>query len=155
MSGLGKVPNFEPDEDFKAMIEGIFQQKKEIQPVEVVEEEKTSKKKTPTRRLKLPEPPALTAEEQEKALEKAKAEMEEIRISFLEFTEKVVDTILYGYLYNEVEKIVEGFEDMNTLITQDIDESKITKHGEADLEKLKKLRARILNDVYNKYEKGK
>jgi hypothetical protein len=37
------------------------------------------------------------------------------------------------------------------MISDSIDKDKITQHGVDAYEKMRKIRARILNDVYNKY----
>jgi hypothetical protein len=163
MSGLGKVPSFEPDEEAKALIEAMFTVKKEevkeipedetaAFPTEVKgEEEKPASNAAPKRRrIKIPEPPEQTKEQQAKAIELAKQELDIIHDAFMEFSEQTSDTVIYGYLYGEILKLVESFQDMETMINDTIEKEKITENGMEWYEKMRKIRARILNDVYNR-----
>ena len=144
MSGLGK------EEDFKALIEGMFKEKKEARA-----EEKKTEEKVVRHRVRIPEPPAQTKEEQAVALKYAKEEMETIRQALLDFQDKASETVIFDFLLGELEEFVEACQDMETLLTDDFNKEEITEHGLTDYEKMRKIRARILNDVYKKYNQGK
>jgi hypothetical protein len=162
---LGKTPNFEPDEEFKKMLEDLFVPKKkdvvtdnkEIFDKEIEETEKALKpvKKTPKRKVKIPEPPAQTKEEQKEALKFAQQELNTLFDAFYKFTEEAGETIIFGYLYNDIQELVASFEDIDVLLEDKIDEKKLTEYGLTDFEKYRKIRARILHDIYEKYNKSK
>lgn len=147
MSSLGKIPNFEPDEEAMAMIKSLFEQKKEV----AISEGGTT---SPRRhRIRIPEPPAQTKLEQEEALVYAKDEVEQIHSSFVEFVENIEDTTLYGYLYTEIQKLIEAFKDMDDLVNDKINKDELTLNGISDYERMRKLRHRILSDIYNQSKK--
>lgn len=148
MSSLGKVPSFEPDEEYKKLIESMFEQKKELKKEALKEEEVKS---VPRHRIRLPEPPLQSPEEQEVSINLAKEEMENIREAFLEFSERVCDTVIYSYLYGEVDRFIEACEDMEDLIEDNFNRDEMTENGLAHYEKVRKLRARILGDIYKEY----
>jgi len=148
MSGLGKKPNFEPDEHYKKLIGSMFE------PSEPKQQEEEPKP-FPTRKLKLPEPPAHTKQEELQAMEYARDEMEQIREAFYNFTNEIGNTIAYGYLYNEVEKFIEACQDLHALVEEDVSEDKITENGLETYQKMKKIRARLLHDIYTNYKKDK
>jgi hypothetical protein len=157
MSGLGKVPSFEPDEEAKALIEAMFAVKKEEvkeeepQEVETPVEEKPASNAAPKRRrVKIPEPPEQTKEQQAEAIELAKQELDIIHDAFMDFSEQASDTVIYGYLYGEILKLVESFQDMEAMINDTIDKEKITENGMEWYQKMRTIRARVLNDVYNR-----
>jgi hypothetical protein len=151
MSELGKVPSFEPDEETRALIESMFIQKQEAkQEAKQVEEIKPVAKR---HRVRIPEPPAQTKEQQEVATHLAKEEMDIIHDAFMEFSEKTSETVLYGHLYTEILKLVEAFTDMEAIINDDIKKDELTENGLDYYEKMRTIRARVLNDIYNKYEK--
>lgn len=144
----------EEHEDFRSLVDGLFEEQKE----EVAEKVEAPKKKAahkPSYRVQIPEPPAQTKEEQEASLVYAKEEMEKIRKAFLQFTDAVNETVTYSYLFSEVEEFVEACKDMQTVLTDDINKDLLTEKGLADYEKLRKIRARILSDVADKYIKPK
>jgi hypothetical protein len=157
MMELGKVPNFEPDEEFKKMLEDLFTKTEE--PKEEAKEEPKSeekpKKKTPTRRVKIPEPPAQTKEEEKEALKFAQGELDTLFDAFYQFTEAAGETIVFGYLQNDIQELVSRFEDIDIILQDKIDKEKLTEYGLTDFEKYRKIRARILNDIYNKYKNSK
>ncbi|MDK2600585.1 hypothetical protein QO179_24130 [Bacillus stercoris] len=146
MSGLGKVPSFEPDENYKELIGKMFEEKQEDKKKDLED------KKNVRHRLKLPDPPKQTDEQKEFSIRCAKEEMENLRVAFLDFTDKVNDSVVYAYLYSEIEKFVEACQDMAILIEDDIDKDKLSQEGLEYHNKMQKLRLRILNDVYNKYK---
>lgn len=159
-SGLGKVPNFEPDEEFKNMLENLFAKKEE--PKEEAPQKKVSNKKPeeksdkrPKHRVRIPEPPAQSEEEQKVALGFSHKEMAIICDAFYKFTEEAGDTVIFGYLYPQIEELVSYFEDMDVILENEIDQEKLTSYGLTDFEKYRKIRARILNDIYKKYGKSK
>jgi hypothetical protein len=156
MSGLGRVPSFEPDEEAKAMIESMFAEKKEVKQ-EQPQDDKPKTNITPGKRhrVKIPDPPKQTKEQEELAIKLAKEEMDIIHEAFMEFSEKTSDTVIYGYLYQEILKLVESFEDVDVMIQDNFNEDDITGNGEPYYEKMKQIRARILNDVYGRYKEGK
>lgn len=154
MSELGKVPSFEPDEETQALIAGMFESKKEARKEKQVTKHSVSKEENPIKRhrIRIPEPPIQSKEEEDKSIKLAQQELDLIHDAFMEFSEKTSDTVIYGHLYNEILKLTEAFEDMESLITDDIDKEEMTKNTEEDYEKLRKIRARVLSDVYNKYK---
>lgn len=104
-------------------------------------------------RVKIPEPPAQTTEQQAAALKFAKEEMEQIRKSFLNFTDEVNDTVMYSYLYPYIEDFVERCKQMQVLISDDIDQDKLTEHGLTDYEQMRKIRGTILSTISDKHKK--
>lgn len=168
MSGLGKVPNFEPDEEFKNMLEELFAPKKEAKKEEAKESQKEisekkfeekkpapKHKKTPTRKIKIPEPPAQTKEQEKEALKFAQGELDTLFDAFYQFTEAAGETIVFGYLYNDIQELVSKFEDIDIILGDKIDTEKLTQYGLTDFEKYRKIRTRILHDIYNKYNESK
>jgi hypothetical protein len=165
MSGLGRVPSFEPDEEAKAMIESMFAEKKKDvvtdnketfdKEIEEIDKPKTNITPGKRHRVKIPDPPKQTKEQEELAIKLAKEEMDIIHEAFMEFSEKTSDTVIYGYLYQEILKLVESFEDVDVMIQDNFNEDDITGNGEPYYEKMKQIRARILNDVYGRYKEGK
>lgn len=154
MGEFGRLPGFEPDENVRRMIEELFAEKKEARKDEVVEEAPTEDTPKPTRRVRLPEPPAQTKKEQGVALGFANQEIELLHEAFLEFSERTSDLVIYGHLYAEILTLTEVFQDMEALINQTIHEEALTEQTAGDYNKLKKIRARILSDVYGKYKKN-
>jgi hypothetical protein len=165
MSGLGRVPSFEPDEETKALIESMFEQKQEVkkeaklgeeyQSLDEMREEDGVVEEVKRHRVRIPEPPAQTKKEQEISMHLAKEELDIIHDAFMEFSEKVSDTVIYGHLYNEVLKLTEAFQDMEAIVNDDIDKEELTKYGLGDYEKMRSIRARVLHDVYNHYKEDK
>lgn len=133
-------------EEFRDLIESMFQKKKE--------EKKQSKeeKKFPSYRLDFPETPPKTKEQNEKAVKHAKKEMERIRLAFLDFTEQINDTVLYGHLYGSIEDFVEVCTDLTRMLEDDIDKDSLTSQGIDDYERMRKMRERLLSYVLDKYE---
>lgn len=158
---LGKVPNFEPDEEFKKMLESLFEPKKEesqeeITEKEIEEMEKAQKpKKKPTRKIKIPDAPAQTKEEEKEALKFAQKELDTLFDAFYNFTEAAGETIVFGYLYNDIQELVAKFEDIDIILGDKVDKEKLTSYGLTDFEKYRKIRTRILHDILNKYKKSK
>ena len=151
MSGLGRVPSFEPDEETKALIESMFSSSKE----EKKEESKSKITPGKRHRIRIPDPPVQNKTEEELSVRLAKQEMDTIHDAFMEFSEKTSDTVIYGYLYSEILELVEAFQDMEAMIDNTIDEKKITESGKEWYEKMKKIRARVLHDIYKKYGNSK
>lgn len=156
-------------EDFKKLIDKMFEEKKEERKEEVEEspQEEISNKKFrniglpeavdevsyPSYVLDFPESPPRTKEQNQKAVKYAMSEMERIREAFLEFTDKVNDTVLYGQLYGEIEEFVETCKELTVLIEDGIDKEKLTSGSANDYERLRKMRDRLLQYVLDKYEK--
>src|SRR5437763_7012112 len=127
---LGKVPNFEPDEEFKKMLEDLFvkkeEPKKEQSDREFLDEAKErgksqktisdKKNKKPTRKVKIPEPPAQTKEEEKAAIKFAQQELNTLFDAFYDFTEAAGETIVFGYLYNDIQELVSRFEDIDVIL---------------------------------------
>lgn len=139
-----KQPEENGKEDFRSLVDNLFADKKE---------EPKEEKKAPRYTVNIPEAPAQTKEQEAAALVHAKEEMEKIRKAFLDFTDQVNETVTYSYLYSEVEDFVEACKDMLILLTDEIDKDELTEHGLKDYEKLRKIRARILSDITDKYKK--
>lgn len=137
-------------DEFRNLIESMFQQKKEEKKEKT--EDKPKDTKFPTYRLDFPESPPKTKEENNKAIKYAKEEMERIRLAFLDFTEKVNDTVLYGHLYGDIEDFVEVCKDLTTMLEDGIDKDKLTSHGLEDYERMVRIRERLLSYVLDKYE---
>lgn len=152
---LGKMPMFEPDEETKALIASMFEEKQEEKKQDK-QYAKPEIKRPPTRhRVKLPEPATQSEEQQQIGKTLAQEELDIIHDAFMEFSEQTSHTVVYGYLYTEILKLTEAFQDMESLITDSIDTTKLSEDGLVDYEKLRIIRKRILNDVYRKYETGK
>ena len=147
-----KMPMFEPDEETKALIASMFEEKQE----EKKQYAKPEIKRPPTRhRVRLPEPAPQSQEQQQIGKTLAQEELDIIHDAFMEFSEQTSHTVVYGYLYNEILKLTEAFQDMESLVADSIDSTKLSEDGLVDYEKLRTIRKRILNDVYRKYETGK
>lgn len=143
MSGLGN------GEDYKQWINELFKEKKEAEPVEEKEE------KVVRHRVRIPEAPAQTKEQEEEALKYAKAELETIREAFLDFQEEVGDTVIMDYLLGDLEEFIEACYDMEAMLGDDFKKENITENGLTNYEKMRKIRSRVLNGVYKKYKEGK
>jgi hypothetical protein len=141
------VPN-----DFKNLIDELFQAPK-VEEVKEVKKEVKPKGKKPTKKVVIPEPPQQTKDQQESAVKIAKDEMEQIRKAFLTFTDEVNDTVIYSYLYPYIEDFVEKCRQMQVLIADDVDKDKLTEHGLGDYEQMRKIRGTILSTIQDKYKK--
>lgn len=141
-------------EEFKDLIDKMFEKKKEERKQEP--EKKTApipdEVSYPSYVLDFPETPPRTKEQNQKAIKYAMSEMERIREAFLEFTDKVNDTVLYGQLYSNIEDFVEVCKDLTTLIEDGIDKEKLTPASAEDYERMRKMRDRLLQYVLDKYE---
>lgn len=138
-------------EEFKDLIEGMFQQKK-LKPTDEPKDPAEIEEPFPTYRLDLPESPPRTQEQNEKAVEYALKEMEQIRLAFLEFTEKVNNTVLYNQLFGNIEDFIEVCRDLTSLIEDGVDKDKLTSAGLDDYERMRKMRDRLLQYVLEKYD---
>lgn len=142
-----KKPNV--SNQFKGLIDGIFdEQHHETEEAPKVQEVKPKKHK-----VKIPEPPQQTKEQEVNAAKHAKDEMEDIRKAFLAFTDSVNDTVLYSYLYPYIEDFVEKCRQMQVLVGDEIDKDKLSEHGLNDYEQMKKIRGTILSEISNRYNK--
>lgn len=170
MSKSKKIPGFEPDEASKALIESMFidkknqevveeapkkASKKEVKPKEIINTKPEAKPEAKRHRIRIPDVPPQTKQQQAESLKYANDELELILDAFMEFSEAVSDTIIYGHLYQDILRLSEAFEDMETVINESISVDELTDNGMASYEKMRKIRGRILNDVYNHYKKGK
>lgn len=145
-------------EEFKDLIDRMFREKVEQRKTVEDSQEEISDKKFeetpfPSYKLDFPESPARTKEQNQKAVKYALAEMERIREAFLQFTEQVNDTILYGQLYGNVEDFVEVCKELTILIEDGIDKNKLTPSTAEDYERMRRMRDRLLQYVLDKYEK--
>lgn len=143
-------------EEFRDLIENMFVKKKEErkqEPAEKPVKKKETEAPFPSYKLDFPESPPRTKEQNQKAVKYALEEMERIREAFLEFTDKVNDTVLYGQLYGNIEDFVEVCKDLTVLIEDGIDKEKLTPAISEDYERMRKMRDRLLQYVLDKYEK--
>lgn len=125
-------------ERFKKIVDNIFESMESV-----VEEQK-----------KVPALPALTSgEANDFAKQKALEEMEQVRVAFLEFQDKVRDLMMFNYMTSSFEQFAEYASDMNEVIEDQIDETKLTPETLKKYKSIKKLRAQILSNVYNRYKK--
>ena len=137
-------------DEFRELIENMFQQKKEEKKEKV--QDKPQDSNFPTYRLNFPESRPKTQEQSDKAIRYAKEEMERIRLAFLDFTEKINDTVLYGHLYGNIEDFVEVCKDLTAMLEDGVDTDKLTSHGLEDYERMTRIRERLLSYVLDKYE---
>ena len=153
MSKNKKIPGFEPDEASKALIESMFEKKdetpKEVKkkvPQKKIESKDSLNEKLPQKRhrIRIPEIPLKTQEEQAVALSYANDELELILDAFTEFSEKISETIIYGHLYQDFLRLSESFEDIEAMINDTILKEELTDNGIGSYEKMRKMRARIL-----------
>lgn len=144
-----KMPKVEKSE-FQDQINDLFAAPK----VEASKKE-TAKEEQPKAnyRVKIPEPPEQTKQEQQASIKLAKEEMEMIRKSFLNFTDEVNDTVMYSYLYPYIEDLVERCKQLQILISDDIDKDKLTEYGLTDYEQMRKIRGTILSTISDKNKK--
>lgn len=154
MSEFGKIPGFQPDENVRRMIEDMFAEKKESRKEQAAESSAPEQKSTPRRRVRIPEPPPQTKEQEGVSLGLANQEIELLHEAFLEFSEKTSDLVIYGHLYAEILNLTEVFQDMEAVINNNIEEDALSEQTLGDYDKLKRIRARILSDVYGKYKKN-
>lgn len=141
-------------DEFKDFIDDLFEQKRAGKTSKPNESSEPPYNKKPSRKLSIPEPPPKTQEQQEKAIKYARQEIESIRQAFLDFSEKVNHTIMYDHLYPHIEDFVEVCQDLTALVEDDVDKSEMTNKGLDDYERMRKIRARLLDYVLEKYEKG-
>jgi hypothetical protein len=82
----------------------------------------------------------------------AMEELEQIRAAFIEFQERVSSLMLYNYMTTPFEQFAEYASDLTEAINDHIDESKLTPDTLKKYKSIKKLRAQILANIYNKYK---
>jgi hypothetical protein len=144
MSDFLQNPNFQPSEEFKNLIDGLFaEQKKTKLPKEVHQH---------TFELHLPDVPPLNEADEELALKTTRDELENFRVAFLEFQDKVTDMAIYTYLYPGLEEFGEQCSELRDLIEDSFDHEGFSEVGEADYEEAMKVRRRILSSVLKKYK---
>jgi esterase/lipase len=146
MSEWQKKPSI--SNESKDLIDNLF---------EIQDQEKKAKQDDPPEvkkyKVKIPEPPEQTKKDEEIALKLAKDEMEQIRKTFLDFTDQCNDTVIYSYLYPYVQDFVEKCRQMQVLIENEIDEDKLTDNGLHDYEQMKKIRGTVLSMILDKHNK--
>jgi hypothetical protein len=148
MSDFLQNPNFQPNEEFKNLIDSLFQEEKKVK-------KKKKEVHEHTYELNLPEAPPLAKEEEELAIKIVRDELEQFRVVFLEMQDKVSDMGIYTYLYPGLEVLGEECSEFRDLIEDDFDKEALSEIGEEDYEEAKKVRARILASIFNKYKQGK
>lgn len=138
---------FEPNEQAKAMIEASFKEKNEKQTTNIVPGQR--------HRLKIPEPPSQSAEQEKESVQMAQKECNELATAFLSFCHEIEGKIISEYLRGQLNDMASSIDDMESLLFEEPDKSKLTSEGLPYYEKMRKVRGIILNDVYDKYKKGK
>lgn len=125
--------------DFKKMIDSFFV-------------DKAKEKRGPTVDLNLPTPPELSKEEEHEYTKIGAKEMEDIRVAFLDFQEKISDTAAYPYLYPHIEEFADIAQHLVDLVEHNIDVEDMTEVSQGDYEKLMQVRSRILDQIKQKYK---
>lgn len=104
----------------------------------------------------VPDKPLKFSSEEEKfAVEKALDEIEQIRLAFLDFQEKVQNLMMFNYMMSPIEQFAEYASNLIELIENNIDESKLAPDSLRKYKRIKQLREQIITNVYNKYKKEK
>jgi len=122
-----------------------------------MEVDKERKKSTPQQSDKsVPDKPLKFSSEEEKfAVEKALDEIEQIRLAFLDFQEKVQNLMMFNYMMSPIEQFAEYASNLIELIENNIDESKLAPDSLRKYKRIKQLREQIITNIYNKYKKEK
>jgi hypothetical protein len=154
MSDFLRNPQFQPDEEMKKFIEGLFAEapKKPSKPKGKISP--PAPESMPTLELSMDYDDDLPQFDMDLATKYAKEEMESIRVIYLEFQDKISDMAIYPYLYPGIQDLGEICRDMDSMIENTFDTEELSSMGEVDYKKMLKIRARILASVFNKY-KGK
>ena len=104
----------------------------------------------------VPDKPLKFSSEEEKfAVEKALDEIEQIRLAFLDFQEKVQNLMMFNYMMSPIEQFAEYASNLIELIENNIDESKLAPDSLRKYKRIKQLREQIITNIYNKYKKEK
>jgi hypothetical protein len=149
MSDFLKHPNFQPDEEFKKFIDGIF----------IVREPTKVKKEVPPPtesklELNLPDPEELTEGQLRLAGKMASDELEQFRVAFLDFQDKVSDLGIYTHLYPNLEDFGQVCEEMKDLIDNNFNEDDLSDVGQVEYKQAQLIRARILAHIFNRYHRN-
>lgn len=112
----------------------------------------TKAKKTPKAKLKLPDPPVLSDEDQTHSTEVALDELECIREEFYEYQVRISHLAIYPYIYQDIENFVNSCIEMKDMIEDNIDVKKLSSEGKKDYDELQKVRQRILSTIFNYYK---
>ena len=94
----------------------------------------------------------LTTDKEEFAKRKALEELEHIRVAFLELQDKVRGLMLFNYMTSCFQQFADYASDLMEVIEDEIDETMLTPDSLKKYKSIKKLRAQILNNVYNRYK---
>lgn len=135
-------------EKYKKLVDNIL---------DSMEIDKERKKSTPQQSDEsVPDKPLKFSSEEEKfAVEKALDEIEQIRLAFLDFQEKVQNLMMFNYMMSPIEQFAEYASNLIELIENNIDESKLAPDSLRKYKRIKQLREQIITNVYNKYKKEK
>lgn len=135
-------------EKYKKLVDNIL---------DSMEIDKERKKSTPQQSDEnvLDKPLKFSSEEEKFAVEKALDEIEQIRLAFLDFQEKVQNLMMFNYMMSPIEQFAEYASNLIELIENNIDESKLAPDSLRKYKRIKQLREQIITNVYNKYKKEK
>lgn len=139
--------NFNANEEAKAMIDSLFKEKREKQTTNIVPGQR--------HRVRIPDAPQQTEEQEKIAKDFARKEHNELATAFLSFCHEIEGKVISQYLRGQLDDMAGALDDMEDLLFRDTKKSELTSEGLPYYEKMKKVRGIILNDVYDKYNKGK
>lgn len=139
---------FEPNEEAQRMIEDIFRDSRN-------KKKETELPTTGRRRIRIPEAPAQTPEQEAIALRHTQKEFNQVVDAFINFCHEIEDQTLASYLRGQLDDFGSSLDDMEQMLFKKVDESSLTANGLPHYEKVRKMRNIILNDVYKNHEKGK
>lgn len=150
MSDFLRDPKFQPDEEMKKFIEGLFDQpKKKIKAPRAAKPPAPQSKPSLELSMDWETDPQI---DMDLAAKYAREEMENVRVTFLEFQDKISDMAIYSYLFPSIQDLGDVCKDMDSMIENSFETEDLSSMGEVDYKQMLKIRARILSSVYNKYK---
>lgn len=158
MSEFLKHPEFEGAEEFKALVDSMFEGKSPS-PIGPVNKEpfesqtQAPRRNYPTRKVNIPDVAPLSENKTKQAVRLGRKEMELVRQKFLDFQDQISDTEMYSFLFRHIEEFAHACEDMVDLIENDFKLEDLTGTGQEDYDQVLKIRNRILSAIYDRYKK--
>jgi hypothetical protein len=97
----------------------------------------------------------LKPEQEELAKNKALEDLEQMRIAFIRFQNDIGGLGIYECFSTAIDSFAEYASSLESLIAMEENDPSIRPENKGNLASLIKLRTQILQNLYNKYKKGK
>lgn len=144
MSDFLRDPSFKPNEELKAFIDSMF--------VEEEHPDGHTPKRKPDYKLAIPAPPPMQDEETELAVKLTREEIENFRVNFLEFQDKVSSLGIYTFLYPSLREFGNACQDLSDLVEDFFNKESMSKDGLKNYDQAMKVRQHILAAVLKNYK---